>query len=399
MRILFLSAWFPYPPDNGSKIRIYNLVRALGKRHQVALLSFGDATDQTTQASETDSCSVVGVVPRNDFHPNRIRALLGFLSPVPRSLVDTFSPEMAGVVRQQLDRSSYDVLIASQLSTAVYLPRSVRTPKIFEEVENSVIRDAYARASSRVSRFRNRLTWVKTRRHIRRVVRQFDVCTVVSELERTLLHEVAPNYNRVEVIPNGVDLEWLHSNGAKPEPETLVFNGALTYSANYDAMRYFLADVWPRVKAIEPVVSLKITGRTDGVGLDLSSGDGVRFTGYLPDVRPTVAGAWACVVPIRIGGGTRVKILEAMALGTPVIATSKGAEGLDVMHGENILIADNPAQFASETVRLLRDPTLRARLAANARRLVEEKYNWRSIGDRFSSLVESVASRRGVEAC
>jgi len=122
-------------------------------------------------------------------------------------------------------------------------------------------------------------------------------------------------------------------------------------------------------------------------------GDGVRLSGYLEDIRPVVAGASVCVAPIRQGGGTRLKILEAMALGTPVVATSKGAEGLDVADGEHILIADGPAEFANRTLQLLRDPALRQRLAYNARRLVEEWYDWGPIGQRFVRLVEEAVQR------
>jgi len=169
----------------------------------------------------------------------------------------------------------------------------------------------------------------------------------------------------------------------------------LTYSANYDAMRFFLDEIWHRIKSVEPSTRLQITGRTDGVDLSgLALGDGAGLTGYLPDISPAVAGAWACVVPLRIGGGTRLKVLEAMALGTPVIATRKGAEGLDVTAEENILIADDPAEFATQTIRLLRDPALRKRLAGNARRLVETKYTWHAIGEQFNDLVESVVQNR-----
>jgi glycosyltransferase involved in cell wall biosynthesis len=175
-----------------------------------------------------------------------------------------------------------------------------------------------------------------------------------------------------------------------------VYNGALTYSANYDAMRYFLADIYPLIKQHVPEVSLTITGSLSGVELSgLALDKSVRLSGYVDDVRIPVAEASVCVVPLRQGSGTRLKILEAMALGTPVVATSKGAEGLDVTPGHNILLANDPGEFAAQVVYLLRSGSLRDQLAKHARLLVEQQYDWDQIGERFMVLVEEVARRRG----
>jgi glycosyltransferase involved in cell wall biosynthesis len=217
---------------------------------------------------------------------------------------------------------------------------------------------------------------------------------MVSEQDRRTSLRTLPGYRgRVEVVPNGVDCQHNRPGLVKPAPNTLVFNGALTYSANYDAMRYFLNEIYPLIQQQEPDVSLTITGSTSRVNLsDLRSDESVHLSGYVDDVRPLVAGAWACVIPIRQGGGTRLKILEAMALGTPVVATSKGAEGLDVTPSRDILIADEPAEFAVQVVRLLHDPALREQMATNARRLVEQRYDWAQIGQCFVDLIEDVAS-------
>jgi glycosyltransferase involved in cell wall biosynthesis len=195
-------------------------------------------------------------------------------------------------------------------------------------------------------------------------------------------------------VPNGVDCHHNRPGSVQAVPHTLVFNGSLSYSANYDAMRYFLAQVYPLIQREIPDVSLTITGSTKNLDLGpLGADPSVRFSGYVDDIRPLVTGAWACVVPILEGGGTRLKILEAMALGTPVVATSKGAEGLDVADGKDILIADEPDEFAGHVICLLRDRALRQRLAAQARRLAEQRYEWTQIGQRFALLVESTVSR------
>jgi glycosyltransferase involved in cell wall biosynthesis len=196
------------------------------------------------------------------------------------------------------------------------------------------------------------------------------------------------------VVPNGVDLDRYKGDFSAPEPGTLVFPGALTYSANFDAMAFFLHQIFPLVKARQPEVVLRITGRTNGVPLHgLPLNESVILTGYLDDMRPTVAQSWACVVPLRVGGGTRLKILEAMALGTPVVSTSKGAEGLEVTPGEDILIANEPTEFADTVLRLLDDPARRAKLAANGQRLVRERYGWDQIGKKLDQLLHQVVRR------
>jgi glycosyltransferase involved in cell wall biosynthesis len=160
-------------------------------------------------------------------------------------------------------------------------------------------------------------------------------------------------------------------------------------------MQYFLAEVYPLIKQRSPSVSLTITGSTVGVDLDgLELEDSVHLSGYVDDIRPLVRSANVCVAPIREGGGTRLKILEAMALGTPVVATHKSAEGLDVFDGKHILLADDPREFAEHTVKLLHDPQLCQRLTAEARELVERRYDWARIGDDFVDLVEEVTERR-----
>jgi glycosyltransferase involved in cell wall biosynthesis len=214
---------------------------------------------------------------------------------------------------------------------------------------------------------------------------------VASQQERSNVLSVAPNCQHVVVVPNGVDLDRYKGRFGTPEPGTLVFPGALTYGANFDAMEFFLSDIFPLVKAQRPDVSLRITGGYDGVPVErLPLGYGVELTGYLDDIRPAVAQSWVCVVPLRVGGGTRLKILEAMALGTPVISMSKGAEGLDVTHEENILIADDPDDFAQAVIRLLGDEDLRAGLSANGRRLVKKCYSWETCTQKLEQLLYQV---------
>jgi glycosyltransferase involved in cell wall biosynthesis len=398
VRVLFLSTWFPYPPDNGSKIRVYHLLRALGRQHRVTLISFAFGTARPEEGEDFERCCAgVQAIERNPFERSRMASALRFLSMVP--IVTRPLPEMAQAVRKALARDSFDVIIASTGITATYALAACRGPiKVLEE-HNSWTRcmqeryqeqDAFARRAS------HWMSWQKTRHYESRLFRRFDLCTVVSEQDRAASLEMARGYRgRVETIPNGVDCQYNRPGLALPQAKTLIFNGALTYEANYDAMQYFLAEVYPLIRQEVPEVSLTITGPTSGVRLSgLRLDESVHLCGYVDDIRPLVAGSAACVTPIRQGGGTRLKILEAMALGTPVVTTSKGAEGLEVIGGEHLLLADEPASFAERTVRLLHRPALRQHLATNARRLVEQRYDWGPIGERFVALIEEVVKEK-----
>ena len=270
--------------------------------------------------------------------------------------------------------------------------------KILEE-HNSLTRwmaERYRGQHGLLQRARCWVSWQKRRWHERRLYPHFELVTMVSRQDAQVTAELVQNEKlRVAVVPNGVDCAHNHPGLVARQPSTLIYNGSLTYRANYDAMGWFLAQIYPRIKAQIPKVSLTITGSTQGVDLaGLALDDSVTLTGFVEDVRIPVAAAAACVVPIRQGGGTRVKILEAMALGTPVVATSKGAEGLEVMDSDHLLLADEPEAFAGRTVDLLGNPDLCQCLAANARSLVEDRYDWQAIGARFVRLVEATVEAR-----
>lgn len=397
MHILFLSRWFPYPPDNGSKIRVWNLIKSLSTRHEVDLISFAsEAVSQEQLGAMRRYCQHVSVVPYRPFRPTRFKAILGFFSPLPRSVIDTHSAEFQRLVEQTVQTHRPDLVIASEVDMAPYAMSARAIPKIFEEVELTVLYEQFVRQYRAIKKLRCGLTWWKTSHYVARLLRGFDGCTVVSDQERQRVLEVLPGYGPIQVVPNGVDTTCYSISNLMPAADTLIYSGALTYSANLDAVAFFLREVFPLVLAQRPNVKLYITGKLDGVQINqLPINDNVVFTGYLDDIRPALARAWVSVVPLRIGGGTRLKILESLALGTPVVSTSKGAEGLDLLPGRDLLIADNPADLAAAVLRVLQSAELRTFLGRNGRRAVEVQYDWASIGQRLNDFVERVAR----EAC
>ncbi len=389
MKILFLSAWFPYPPNNGSKLRIYNLLRGLAREHEVTLISFSDCEGQTLPRALNRLCRKVIVIPVRAYRASSMRALLGLFHTKPRVLVDRYMPEVEACLQAELSGGEYDLAIASQWYTADYLQNLPGIPAIFDEVEIGVFKDNVDRANNPVLRMRHELTNLKLRMYYQRLLKRFDACTVVSKGEQRLLAQMAPDYGPVKIVPNGVSLEDYLGVEKDPQRDTLIFTGSFTYRPNYEAMRWFLKEVYPQVRRRIPQVHLLITGNHDE--LPLPDETGVTRTGFVPDVRPMIAGSWASLAPIQSGGGTRLKILEAMAMGTPVIATSKGIEGIDARHEQHLLIADTPEEYAAATVRLLKDARLRRRLSENAFELVCQRYSWKVIMPRFLKLVQKVA--------
>jgi polysaccharide biosynthesis protein PslH len=394
-RILFLSRWFPYPPDNGSKIRIFHLLRCLASRYSLALISFAEhAPDPKACAFLEELCQFVKVVPYRPFQPNGLKALAGYLSIYPRSVVATDNPQFHHVVESSVQKFRPDLVIASETAMAPYALKVPQVPCILEDLELAVFHQAYLGEKRPIARARKSLTWWKHAWYVRHLLRHFEGCTVVSEAEQALTSTLTPADRPVRVIPNGVDWYNLQDNFGPPVANTMIYAGAMTYSANFDAMDFFLRDIMPIIRTTQPQTRLRITGSYKNVPIEqLSLDENTELTGYVVDIRPVVAQSWVSIVPLRTGGGTRLKILESLALGTPVVTTTKGIEGLAIAPGEGILIADTPQDFAVSVKSILSDPALRATLSERGRR-VAQSYNWEQIGCKLSDYIDSVLRLR-----
>jgi glycosyltransferase involved in cell wall biosynthesis len=365
----------------------------------VHLLSFTAEPISPEQVQAMSAyCQRVETVLYKPFQPGSLKAVRGFFSLRPRSVVDTFNPEMQAQVERTIRAYPLDAVVASQLDMAPYAARLPIRVKVFEELELTSLYEQAGLALNLLHSARARLMWWKHSRYARQMMRCFGGCTVVSPKERELVRKIAPGYALLCVIPNGVDVSANVGDFGVPEADTLIYSGALTYHANFDAVAYFLREIWPLIQAERPNTRFAVTGKLEGVPVErLPHLPGVTFTGYLADVRPAVARSWVSVVPLRLGGGTRVKILEAMALGTPVVATSKGVEGLELQAGRDVLVADTPADFAAQVLRLLGEPNLRLTLSRQARQTVAARYDWAAIGHTFNQFLDEVGASIGAE--
>lgn len=385
MRILLLSTWFPYPLSQGSKIRAYYLLKALAEQHEVALVSFADTEIEPDWIEHVRQfCSRIEVVPQNPFSYPRWRSLLGWLSPQPSAVSASYSEEMSGRVAAITREWKPACVVALTFVTAPYvLPLAgVRKVVDVDNLMSPMLYEAYRHAPGWTDSARRWLAWKKFAEYERWLYRQFDRLIVVSPQDRqAITGHCGVEPERVWVAPNGVDTTLNHPGLGLPQPDTLVFNGSLNYNLNLDGIQWFLEQIFPQILEQAPAVRLKITGKTSpGIVEMISRYARVELTGYLEDVRPAVADSWVCVAPLRFGGGSRLKILEAMALGTPVISTPKGAEGLELNDGEHLLIAGSPREFAAQTLRLLSDPELHRKISTQAAEWVARQYDWQLIG-------------------
>ena len=390
MRILFLSPWFPFPPSNGSKIRIYHLLLALSSKYEVDLISCIRKGEEVDFQGIDRFTRSIATVPWREYKPSGLRAKLGLFSPTPRYFYDTYNSDLAELIKENIQKDKPNVIIASEIATARYLKNNQEIPIIVDDLELGafIAEKQFGNPTS----YRQALTWKKMKNYVGNVVRHCSACTVVSDMEKDHLKKCVSFYKNIYVVPNGVDCHDLQPGQASNQPKKLIFNGSLTFRANYEAVLYFLQDIYPLVRQNLPDVQFFITGSTKDVDLKpLLLDSSVHLTGHLPDIHKAVASSSVCVVPIRTGGGTRLKILEAMALGIPVVSTAKGAEGIQVTSGKNILLGDKPQEFAHQVLRLLQEPDLSEHIAQNARNLVEEMYCWEAITPKFLALVDQFA--------
>jgi glycosyltransferase involved in cell wall biosynthesis len=237
------------------------------------------------------------------------------------------------------------------------------------------------------------LEWRRMRRYEAKACARADLTVAVSEADRALLAANAPGAD-IRAIGTGVDTAYFHPNGAVEAPATLVFTGSMDWYPNEDAISYFIAAILPGLRREVPGLSLTVVGRDPSDRLRAAcAAAGVHVTGTVADVRPYVTEAAVYVVPLRIGGGTRLKIFEAMAMGKAVVATRVGAEGLPIVPGQHFLQADSPADFTQAVIALLKDAGRRHALGMAGRRLVEERYSWTEVTRQFEAHCEEVVAR------
>ena len=387
MRILWLNTPLLLPLDKGGKLRTWHLMRHLARRNHVTCISFADPTQLARhREGMKEVCAELVAIDRRDATKEGVRFYASvarhILDPVPYAVGQYRSREYRRAVRDALNRHSFDRVVCDFLVPAVNLPDRLPCPSVLftHNVEAEIWRRHADTESNPVRKRLYRTQWRRMLRFERHTVGRFDRVLAVSDVDRDTLQRLygerltAP----VSVIPTGVDTSYFTVAPIDAAAtKRLVFTGSMDWLPNVDAVQFFCREVLPIVRAAEPDVTFTIVGRSPTPAVRRLSDDrAVEVTGRVEDVRPYFARSSVYVVPLRIGGGTRLKIFEAMSAGRAVVSTTIGAEGLPVEHGRHLLLADTPQEFAAAILTLLRDPARRDTLAHNARTLVTERFDW-----------------------
>ncbi len=397
MKILFLSITIPYPPTDGGRIRVMNLLKQIAKKNEVTLLALEtEPTDREGVAYLHRLGVEVELVPHPPHLPpltvrTGIRALLK-RKPITVARYDlpAFRQKLHSVLAERsFDLVHYEMLHAAQYVVETDIPSVLSQQNVDSHIWGRLCEQTW-------SPIRKLLFWWQKRtfaRYERIMSPKFNVVTCVSEIDRDLLQQVCPDLN-IEVIPNGVDTSLYQPNHAAEESATLIYTGSMDWYPNEDAVVYFADEIFPKIQSEHPDVQFYIVGKSPTEWVEQLAGlPGVIVTGRVDEIKPYIGRATVYVVPLRIGGGTRLKILEAAAMGKAVVSTQVGAEGLHLVDEEAIFIADDPSHFADAVNRLIADPALRRQIGEGARQHVEAEYDWQRIGERLHRLYESVVEK------
>jgi sugar transferase (PEP-CTERM/EpsH1 system associated) len=389
LRLLQVAPRVPWPLDTGAKLRNYHLARVLAGNIRVTLAAFGD-DPSNDQLGETYQRIVT--VPRSESYPvgNMLRGAIG-RTPLP--LLNYTTPEMAGALERLLAEDRFDLIQIESIHLMNYLPllrgasnhplivcdwHNVESDLMqqYAERERNVARRTYARRTARL------MSEAEAR-----ALKEFDAHIAVSEVDRKRLQSINSDAETF-VIENGVDAAH-YADEQSATKNRIVFVGSMDYHANIEGATNFARTVWPVIQQKQSNLRFTIVGRNPPAEVtDLSSIAGIEVTGSVADVRPYYREALAAVVPLNVGGGSRLKILEAMAAGVPVVSTRLGAEGLDVSDDENILLAESSAQLANGILKVSDTADLRARLITGGHALVRARYDWSMLGAKLREQYE-----------
>ena len=398
MKILWVKANKLLPVHSGGDIRSFNIARQLARSLELTFLSYYDGApdreyeEKLSQEFPRAICICTGkkqesALTRGLDYSARV------LSPLPYAVGRFQCKAVAEKLNTVFDQRMFDVVVADFLDAAVNFPQKLVIPSVLfqHNVESEIWRRHAGTESNPLKRRMYAAEYRKMLRYESSAVRRFHHVIAVSELDRSLMESWVEG-SRITVVPTGVDLEQYRADFTQKQGKPVVmFVGAMDWEPNVDAMEYFCREIWPSILAQMPDTELRIVGRNPGERVRRLASESIQVTGRVPSVAEHLRQAAVVIVPLRIGGGTRLKIYEAMAAGKAVVSTSIGAEGLDVHHGKDVVLADNPRQFGDAILMFLRDEGLRHRYEVAAAE-VARKYDWATVAEKFARTLELVAS-------
>lgn len=407
MKVLFLSQIVPYPPHGGVLQRGYNLLRELGRDARVHLLAFVHPDVLPTEAACRESlealqkfCETVEYFPLWP-KASPVHRLAGLaasaLSSLPFSVLAHRSAAFKRRVSELISANGFDIIHVDTIALAQFLEpkQSIATVLTHHNIESQLMERRAGAESRLLAKWFLRRETDKLRSYEAAMAPGFDLNLFVSQPDEQTLIERVPGL-RTAIVPNGVDVEYFTPAQGQDAP-ALIYTGGMNMFANRDAVMFFLNEIWPLIRRQVPAVRFFAVGQDPPKDLlALAARDNqVVVTGYVDDIRPLVRDAAVYVVPLRVGGGTRLKVLDAMAMGKAMVSTSIGCEGLEVRPDEHLLVADRPERFAERTVMLLGDRDRRLALGRAARDLVERRYSWGRVGQQLMQAYHRAMEHRG----
>jgi len=391
MKILILSPFLPYPPDSGAKVRTFNIIRSL-HGHDIHLLTFADKNPPDNLDELKKYCSEIYVLPTPRVSNKSI--FLNFFSLKPLLAVRFFNRDTFDQLKEIV--RCMDIVIFESLLMAEYRNALTSSYGILDELNIEFIR-AQRRMKSTSNILKKLFYYAifyRLKKYELKMIRNYELILVCSENDKKLIEKYNSN-KKVAVIPNVIDTDYFYPVERVPSSNKIIFVGTMWYEPNADALRFFIQKIYPLIKKEVNDVELLVIGEGGSRKILKHNYDpNIKIINYADDIRPHFVGSKVFIAPIRMGSGTRLKILTAMAMGLPVVSTTVGCEGLDVINGENIVIADEPLEMKESIVKILRDEDLRRMVGKKGRELVEDKYSLKALADQLNKIFNEMITKK-----
>ncbi len=402
LRVLVFDEWIPYPPDSGKRLRTWNILRRLARRHDLALLCYGDSEGQAARVVRSAGIDLHTVAPLPELKgwPLYSSLLANLFSSLPFSVSKHDTRRFREHLRRLVRGNQFDLVHCEWTPYAGFAEEFDGVPTMI--MAHNIESQIWARRAKHGRTFLERSYFGLQGRRMasfeRRAMERADAVATVTDLDQ--MHVRNWGIRSPAIVENGVDLDEFSPSQELPAALEILCLSSLDWFPNVDGVNYLIDEVMPLIVARMPAVRLRIVGRRPPKRLQrkIARLPWLDFVGEVSDVRPWLARASVVIVPLRIGGGSRIKILEALAMGKPVVSTTIGAEGLAVSDDTHLLLADSPEELASRTIELLMSPELGARLGEQGRKLVQERYGWDRAADALEAAWFSVCRPRAVEA-
>lgn len=402
LKVLFFSQRFPLPMDTGGKIRTGKMLEGLKKHFDITLLChFEGLKDDPYLGQVKNLCDDFHYVLWKEVSKYSFlfyaRVLVRFFSRYPISVKNDYSRAIEDKIAELVRNGKFDLLICDFLQPTLNFRNVMEFPTLLfqHNVESMIVHRHYEAPKNAFMKMFWWVQWKKMERFERRMCQQFDAVVAVSEQDKLILEQKF-GVAHVHTIPTGVDMFYFSSNEENPHGNSLVYVGSMDWLPNEDSIEFFAKHILPPIKAAVPDVTLTVVGRNPSSHLRriVEEFPEIKILGRVDDVRPYMSQASVYIIPLRIGGGTRIKVYEAMAMGKAIVSTRVGTEGLPLEDGKHVLLADQPQEFAESVIRLLRDPIARNKLERSARKFVETHGGWNEAVQQFAEICLEVVNSR-----